>query len=415
MNSIDVENRPVKIAKPDSLKSDPNAEDFSPSFPLSPVADKPNSVIGPTSGVTASSPSASTPTNNNNSKFNEQTIEKLSHRRKNSHNEPKQEGTGDQHQHDNGNFSDYALLRKLFPHHDKTVLLDALLSFDGSTVAAIQHLLANNIGLKNNAVERRLPHDFHLNSLARSRNDSSITGINNNPKNLLKDDTQAIDPQISFNSQKRSSSRRRSVEANTPPLASSLLMHGNNQISEMHTPMLPHGPPPHPMPHSHITPNFQSSKFSSYAAAQQAQQFYAQAHQRYLAAAAAAAASALQQAHPHGVGHQLNSPQNSLVLPPNISNTNQGGFLASNLLSRPDFAQYLSNAAQHHISTSSSRLGPNVGLASSNSSQSQLTPSNVLFNHSPVIPSLFQANANSGIKIYINQDIINYRNILGQN
>ena len=255
---------------------------------------------------------------------------------------------------------------------------------------------SNEQGNKN-AGERRLPHDFHLNPLARSRNDSSTTGINHSPKKLLKDDTQAIEPQINFNPQKRSSSRRRSVEANTPPLAPSLAIHGNNQISEMHTPMLPHGPPPHPMPHSHTTPNFPSSKFSSYAAAQQAQQFYAQAHQRYLAAAAAAAASALQQAHPHGVGHQLNSPQNSLVLPPNISNINQGGFLASNLLSRPDFAQYLSNAAQHHISSSSNRLGSNIGLATSNSSQSSLTPSNVLFNNSPVIPPLFQANPNSGI------------------
>ena len=277
------------------------------------------------------------------------------------------------------------------------ILLDALLSCDGSTVAAIQHLLANNIGIKNNpGQQQRISHELHSNQIARSKNDSPAFGTNPSSKKMT-NDMPLVSSQLNFNSQKRSTSRRRSVEANTPPLLPSLTMHGNSPISDLHAPMLHHGSPPHSLPHSTPNPNFPVSKFPSYAAAQQAQQFYAQAHQRYLAAAAAAAASALQQAHPHGVGHQINSPQSSLALPPNIGGINQAGFLAGNILSRPDFAQYLSNAAaaQHHIS-SSGRLGSNIGLTSSNSSHSSFPPSNMLFNNSSGITPLFQSNANSG-------------------
>ena len=393
-NSIEVQ--PMKKAKSESLKSDANTEELSPSFPLSPAADQPITGMGTKLGIPEKANSASSSINNNNNKFSEQNIEKISHPRKNNHNNSNLERPGEQFQQDNGNFSDYALLRKLFPHHDKTILLDALLSCDGSTVAAIQHLLANNIGIKNSPGQQRLSHEANSNLISHSKNDSPTLGTNSSSKKIT-NDLPLVSTQLNFNSQKKSNSRRRSLEANSPPLLPSLTMHGNNQISDLHTPMLHHGSPPHPLPHSTPNPNFPVSKFPSYAAAQQAQHFYAQAHQRYLAAAAAAAASALQQAHPHGVGHQINSPQSSLALPQNIGGINQAGFLAGNILSRPDFAQYLSNAAaaQHHIS-SSGRFGSNIGLPASNSSQSSFPSSNMLFNNSSGIPPLFQSNANSG-------------------
>ena len=41
--------------------------------------------------------------------------------------------------------SDFSLLRKLFPQHDRTVLLDALLSCDNNVTETIRHLLVSPI------------------------------------------------------------------------------------------------------------------------------------------------------------------------------------------------------------------------------------------------------------------------------
>ena len=313
-----------------------------------------------------------------------------------------QGGSGDGCQ-DNGNFSDYALLRKLFPHHDKTVLLDSLLSCDGSTVAAIQYLLTNNIGVKNNG---QVNTHAESNPNFASRQDETINIKSSaNSRNTEKKDLSLVSPPINFNSIKRATARRRSFEVNTPPPPPSLSLHGNSnsQIPDISPPILHHGSPAHPrtldpLPHAPHNPNlnFPAAKFSSYAAAH-AQQFYAQAHHRYLAAAAAAAASAIQQAHPHGVGHQINNSPNPLILQPNINTIGQGGFFSGGLLGRPDFAQYLSNAAvaQHQIS-SSNRIGSNGGIASPNSNHPALPASNLLLNQSTGIPPMFQNNPNSG-------------------
>ena len=380
----------TKIEPP---KSSISADDASSSFPSSPITDQSLSTIGSTP-INPIATSASTSINNNNHKFIEQNNEKLDNFKKHY----QHQGSGENYQ-DNGNFSDYALLRKLFPHHDKTILLDALLSCDGSTVAAIQHLLTHNVGRKSNIPQR----SHHGMKPDRTMNvdDSPNHGVSSFSKRMQKSASPMSSPPLNFNIQKRSASRRKSLEATTPPPPPSLGIHGNNsnQIPDLSSPVLHHGSPTHPMSHSHSNPNFNfpSSKFSSYAAAQ-AQQFYAHAHQRYLAAAAAAAASALQQGHPHGMGHQMTNSQNPLAVPTNIASIGQGGFFSGNILSRPDFAQYLSNAAaaQHHI-PSTGRVGStNIGIGSSNSNHSTLVNPNLLLNPSSGIPPLFQTSSTSG-------------------
>ena len=379
------------MTKVEPPKSNMSAEETSSSFPSSPITDQTLTSMGSTS-LRPIATTASTSINNNNHKFSEQNNEKMVNFKKHYHHH---QGSGENYQ-DSGNFSDYTLLRKLFPHHDKTILLDALLSCDGSTVAAIQHLLTQNVGIKSNP-QMRSHHELKSNPTMLD-DDSPCHGIPSLSKKIQNNKTPLSSPPLSFNPQKKSSSRRRSLEATTPPPPPSLSLHGN-QIADLSTPVLHHGSPTHPLSHAHSNPNFNfpSSKFSSYAAAQ-AQQFYAHAHQRYLAAAAAAAASALQQAHPHGMGHQINNSQSPLAVPPNMAGISQSGFFSGNLLSRPDFAQYLSNAAaaQHHIPSTGRMGATNVGVGSSNFNHPTLPSPNLLLNHASGIPPLFQTNPNSG-------------------
>jgi hypothetical protein len=391
-NQVNPDIQPIKMTKIEPQKSSMSAEETSSSFPPSPVTDQTLTSMGSTSLRPIATP---TSINNNNHKFNEQCNEKMINFKKHYHHH---HGSGENYQ-DTGNFSDYTLLRKLFPHHDKTILLDALLSCDGSTVAAIQHLLTQNVGIKNNP-QIRSQHELKSHPTMHE-DDSPSHEISSFSKKIHNNKSPLSSPPLSFNPQKKSSSRRRSLEATTPPPPPALTLHGNNsnQISDLSTPVLHHGSPTHPLSHAHSNPNFNfpSSKFSSYAAAQ-AQQFYAHAHQRYLAAAAAAAASALQQAHPHGMGHQISNSQSPLSAPTNMAGISQSGFFSGNLLSRPDFAQYLSNAAaaQHHIPSTGRMGSTNIGIGSSNSNHSTLSSSNLLLNHSSGIPPLFQTNPNSG-------------------
>ena len=338
-----------------------------------------------------SATSTSSTINNNNPKYNDSNDDRLVHSKKFHHRGGSGEGYKDGG-YGCGNFSDYALLRKLFPHHDKSYLLDALLSCDGSTVAAIQHLLTNTMGATNNAA--KLQHQDMTNNSSLFSERSPL----NNSRKLQKRESPLDTPPLN-SIPNRGTLGQQCLEPNTPPPPPpSLSMHGgsSNQIQELPPTVLPQTSPTHHLPHvpSHPNFNFPAAKFSSYAAAQ-AQQFYAHAHHRYLAAAAAAAASAMQQGHPHTTGHQMNNTQGHFALPPNLGGAASGLF-PGNLLNRPDFAQYLNNAAAQHNLSSSGRIGSTVGMGSSNSNHSALGTPNLLLNQHAAIPPLFQHSQNSG-------------------
>ena len=372
----------------------------SPCYPSSPATEQAFHSMGPNLGNAASTTSNATSNNNNHKYDEEEDKDKQMGIKKHFH--LKQQGPGDG-SHDSQSFSDYTLLRKLFPHQDKTILLDALLSCDGSTVAAIQHLLTNNLGKKSERSSLQLKNDMSSMSGSHSDNKQQSKMASNN-KIIENSNIPLVSPPLDFNKMKRFNSRRRSLEPNTPPPPPSLNLHGNtiqNQIGEAPPPLLHPGSSHLNLAHTHPHSNFNlpSSKLSSYAAAQ-AQQFYAQAHHRYLAAAAAAAASAIQQATPHGVGHPINNPQTPLALQQTMNNANQSGFFSGNFLGRPEFSQYLSNAAavQQHIS-SSNRMASNVGIGSSNSNLNPLPAPHLVLNHSSGIPPMFQSNSGAG-KVY---------------
>ena len=377
-----------------------------PSSPASDIQHLPTGV--PCRRVTAEHTNSTSSTLNNNiNKYNEQLHDEdeSTNTRKEHPSQPTNEIEDEAPDHSSGKYSDYSLLRKLFPHHDKTVLLDALLSCDGSTVAAIQYLLTHSIGGPGKCVTS-FPHNF---SRLNSPFCSNITSSNFKMRKSLKDDFSLAPSKLNL---KKETLMRNSPEVlGTPPLTHNMHRAGRHEnINDLGSSAVQHrSSPPHPpVPPMHTNMNFPAVKFSPYAAAAQAQQFYTQAHQRYIAAAAAAA-SALQQQQQqqqHGTtGNHITNVQNALNL---SSNFNAGaaaaGFFPGSFLNRPDFAQYFNNAAiaqHHHSSSHGGRLNSTLGIASPTSSvptELSTSPggSNIIFNQPPTIPPLLLQAHNSG-------------------